>query len=616
MTPPTRPRRPPSRPGKAAPTNLFPGSLFVYSMKSLLASLIAIALLAPALAGCIAPTTPIDQAESSDSKGFLEGAVFNTTGKWSSTLSPGPLGLGDILVERVKSYIDGTEISIGLFFPDAPEGTTFPVIMDVGPYYGNGDLQVDEKANRLGGFLIENFVPYGYVVAQVSVRGTGWSDGCMDFMGAKEQADIDSIVTWVGEQAWSNGAVGMIGRSYDGSTPWQATQFGNPVLKTIVPISGLSDIGAMYFRNGSAEARAPILGSLYSSYAIDGEGRSPQQQAMIACPETPEHPAWGAAGVVNGGGYTPVAEMPYWKERNFIPETLKNYKGSVFLIHGLQDWNVEPTMAIPLYNDLDVDKKLWLGQWGHNYPDRPAENDHWRMDWAEVLRLWFDKYLKGMTDVDTGPAVEVEDSLGNWRAEPANAFPPMDANWTTYYVHLEEIKQEKGTGMDFQMFDPAFADESGYAPTKTLDTATAAFEEDVRFAGLPQLHLTVTPTTSGGHLLARLYDEGPDGKRLQVGRAWMDLRYHKGGTEIQAVVPGMPILVAMEIMPLDVLIPAGHKLVLTVQQEDGIEPVPSPATGPVTLHLGEYSTLRLPMITRDVVDSQWDVDMRVPSAAT
>ena len=37
----------------------------------------------------------------------------------------------------------------------------------------------------------------------------------------------------------------------------------------------------------------------------------------------------------------------YWAERNLKQRILDNYQGSVFLIHGLQDWNVDPHAAIP-----------------------------------------------------------------------------------------------------------------------------------------------------------------------------------------------------------------------------------------------------------------------------
>ena len=61
-------------------------------------------------------------------------------------------------------------------------------------------------------------VPHGYAVAQVSVFGTGMSNHCMDFMGLSEQMGIDAAVTWLGTQEWSNGNVGIVGKSYDGTT--------------------------------------------------------------------------------------------------------------------------------------------------------------------------------------------------------------------------------------------------------------------------------------------------------------------------------------------------------------------------------------------------------------
>ena len=38
----------------------------------------------------------------------------------------------------------------------------------------------------------------------------------MDLMGTAEQLGVDAAVTWLGTQAWSNGRVAMIGKSYDG----------------------------------------------------------------------------------------------------------------------------------------------------------------------------------------------------------------------------------------------------------------------------------------------------------------------------------------------------------------------------------------------------------------
>ena len=48
----------------------------------------------------------------------------------------------------------------------------------------------------------------------------------MDLMGFAEQEGINAAVEWLATQEWSNGNVGMIGKSYDGSTPWQAAMYG------------------------------------------------------------------------------------------------------------------------------------------------------------------------------------------------------------------------------------------------------------------------------------------------------------------------------------------------------------------------------------------------------
>ena len=58
----------------------------------------------------------------------------------------------------------------------------------------------------------------GYAVVQVSTRGTGGSSGCLDILGPGEQLDTVTAVEWAAAQPWSNGRVGLYGKSYDGNT--------------------------------------------------------------------------------------------------------------------------------------------------------------------------------------------------------------------------------------------------------------------------------------------------------------------------------------------------------------------------------------------------------------
>ena len=556
-------------------------------------------------AGCIgAIEEPETQAGTTTPEGVTSvfdriDLPFNTTAEWSQTLAAGVFEALEVEsvflpvelpIESGGSAADGSAVvHMGVWRPNVPEGTPVPVIADVGPYYGDGDVAATEPANRLGRFLIENFVPHGYAVAQVSVFGSGESTHCMDLMGLDEQLGIDAAVTWLGSQEWSNGNVGLIGRSYDGSTPWEAATFGNPALKTIVPISGLIGAHELMWRNGSAETRGPIMhNGVYGTFGVDSPNGAPDSgDAYTACSDYVQGPVQGIAAYATGDHVVPEANS-YWEERYFLERALANYKGSVYFIHGLQDWNVDPHMAFPTYQrlqDAGLEVKGLFGQWAHMYPDRASEHENLpdgrggeaypasvRMDWAQDLLEWFEHYLKG-TGAKPALHVEVQDNTGLWRVEPT--YPPLDATW------IEPALCAEGP----QAVSPA------NSIICTLDPLSET--EDVRIAGLPQLQLAVTPTGPGGQVYVLMEDADTG---LHVGHAIMDLRYAAGGTQMQPVVPGMALTAMMEFEPLDVIIPAGHKLRLTFTPT-GEDYLPSAVSSPVLIDQGA-SILRLPTIER------------------
>jgi predicted acyl esterase len=600
-------------------------------MHSRVAALLAATLALPLLAGCFggsdepAPTPsglmPVEQR-------FLEPYVAN--GTWSLTLEKGPYGI----LPGVGQFIDvpvpvgnglpTQRVHMGLFFPDIPgcdfptstevvaidlsapavfpaadEACRVPVLADVGPYYGEGllgDVHATQPANRLGRFLIENLVPHGYAIAQVSVFGTGDSGGCMDLMGEVEQAGVQGAVRFLGEAAWSNGNVGLIGRSYDGSTPWEAAMNGDPHLKTVIPISGLYGQFDLMWRNGSAEFRAPgVLWGLYYAFTYTGNEMNPTLQVQqiaenALCPETQ---LGGAQGVITYlYGSPPAPEQnTYWSERSFRQEVLDNYEGSVYFIHGLQDWNVDPHMAFPFYNELEakgLDMKGLFGQWGHHYPDRPAEHGHVRWDWAQDLLEWCNYYLKG-----TGPKpqlhVEVEDNLGQWRIE--STWPPAGPKLGFGL----DLFTPNGDRTLFGYSDPlggivSLPPTPAGEPEIVLSYGALSDTVDTRIAGLPTLHLAVTPQGPGGQVYAELRDATSG---LKLGHAIMDLRYYQGGAAVQTVTPGETIVARMEFFPLDVVVPAGHTLEL-VLAPTGMDYLNSAVNTPVTVHVDERSVLTLP----------------------
>jgi predicted acyl esterase len=493
--------------------------------------------------------------------------------------------------EGVPAVAGLTTMHLGLFLPEIPgcdwtaaalpAHCKVPVVGDAGPYYSStrgvpeaqteGDTIAEEPAHRLGAFLIENLVPHGYAVAQISVFGTGDSGHCMDLMGDAEQAGLDAAVTWLGTQPWSNGRVGLTGRSYDGSTPWEAAMFGNEHLATIVPISGLTSQFDLMYHNGSSESRgAGLLYGIYAAMTIDGDTGD---AAEVMCPDYLTGALQGLKATAAGD---PSAADPYWSERMFLERALANYDGSIYLIHGLQDWNVDPHMAFPAYNQFEAkgnEVKALLGQWGHMYPDRPGEHstlgpgrgeeaypESVRYDWAQDMLEWFDYTLK-----QTGPKpdlhVEVQDNLGQWRVEPT--WPPAG---------------------DFLPLQIPGDGQQPITPTGDLFDLGPLGDTDTRLAGLLHLEQWVIPTGPGGQVYAELVDL--DAGEMHLGHAIMDLRYADGGRSPDPVAPGVAMKVRLEFEALDVVLPADHHLGLryATTGEDYVSPT---VANPVLLDFSE-----------------------------
>ena len=481
------------------------------------------------------------------------------------------------------------KVSLAVWIPNVSNGTQVPVIAEFGPYFDEtsvGTPGIEEPGTWLGKMIIEQLLPHGFAFAQVSVMGTGRSNHCMDLMGNAEQLGVDAAVTWLGSQDWSNGKVGMIGKSYDGSTPWQAAMFGNEHLATIVPISGLIGVMELMWRNGSSEARAPFMhNGVYGYYGVDGD----EEDIQNVCPDYIIGPGTGVAAYMWGG----EAAGTYWAERYFLQRVLDNYNGSVYLIQGMHDWNVDPHMAVPTINHLydnGIEAKGLFGQWDHDYPDRPdimfersgvgrgieAYPEMVRMDWMQDLLEWFSYYLKGEGD-KPWLGVEIQSNQGLWRLE--DRYPMGNTNEVLWELGSENLQSIGGSN--------TILPNGNSGPVYE----TPPLEEDLYFGGLPRLHVNVNTATVGGQIYALLED--CDGTTcIHIGHAIMDLRYHAGGTDEQTwLAPLEEITALMEFFPMDVEVRAGHTIRLSLVST-GEDYLPSSASSIVTVN-DAGSTLQL-----------------------
>jgi len=164
---------------------------------------------------------------------------------------------------------DGVVLRADVFRP--PGGGRYPVILGATPY-GKWLSFQDEvwggqwrmlcahepeilqlSSNKYQNYEFpdpERFVPEGYALVRVDVRGTGRSPGFMDLLSARETKDLYECIEWAARQPWSNGRVGLNGVSYLAMNQWQVAALQPPHLAAICVWEGCSDFYREFTRHG------------------------------------------------------------------------------------------------------------------------------------------------------------------------------------------------------------------------------------------------------------------------------------------------------------------------------------------------------------------------------
>jgi putative CocE/NonD family hydrolase len=531
----------------------------------------------------------------------------------SKVSQSGPFEIGKGEVVELKSKVDGAVIQVGFIRPDAAPGYRSPVIVQASPYFQN-DLR-DVDLTTCNEFLSGNFVPHGYTIAFVPTRGGGGTDSCADLMGPKERSDLDQAVTWLGQQSWSNGKVGMTGISYDGSTPWEVASMGNRYLKTIVPASGIHNLFDLIYERGRTDWRWWFFVAGYYQYYGLGltnpaGGRDVDRYARSAVCDTTDE---GLTATVESYLTTEYDNYGYWADRNMDPDILKRYRGSVLLVQGLQDWNVDPGLQYPFINELEakgVYVKQLLGQWAHAFPDGNYVGP--RGDYADILLEWWDRWLKGDESADIGPRVEVQDSDLRWRRE--TAWPPSDSQSLERYLTADgTLSEAPAKGEASAVLAPGTRNRYFYVNDNsqsyndlpidhacaTCVTFTESVEEHLRLVGIPDVKVHVTPAGPRGYVSAYLFRIDGDGAWHKLGWGIGDLRFPNGEEVPQEVTPGQEIALRFPLQPLDAIVHPGDQLMLLLDQGHS-DHMPSLPYFPVEIRYGaELGTFRFETTTPD-----------------
>lgn len=511
-------------------------------------------------------------------------------------------------------------------------GARVPVIMDASPYYsccGRGNENEKKQYDGVGViqkmplFYDNYFVPRGYAVVGVDIVGTNRSTGCGDVGGRNEIASVVAVIDWLNGRntahaadgapvraTWTSGAVGMIGKSYDGTLANGVAATGVRGLKTIVPISAISS-WYDYTRSGGVPYSPDYL---------------PWLGAYVGHPTAACEAVRADLGERDGdetGDYS-----RFWAERDYVKDAGK-IRASVFVTHGLADYNVQPNHFGQWWDALAknrVPRKIWLGLEDHVDPF-----EFRRSAWVNELHDWFDYWLQDLpNNVMREPMATVEAAPDVWREYRTWPAPTIPLP-----VGLAEGKLgARGNGTVTVTDEPTLTEDDIVATPATEIAGrqmflSAPLPHAIRVSGTPTVTLRIKADAETTPVTARLIDYGTaarySGVRRTgvsscygesttfddacyyevekvtavtdhgiVGRGWIDAAHSSSLSRPKPLTPGRWTTVTVPLRPQDLVIPRGHVLGLAITLSDTEWTTPNDTGASIDIDLAN-SRLSLPV---------------------
>ena len=476
---------------------------------------------------------------------------------------------------------DGTMLHADVIRPEGAGKT--PVILAIGPYFAHAGSQgaIDYDPTREApnerfkdlwdeGKIFER----GYTMVQVDLRGFGASEGCNDFGGPGEQADVKAAVEWAASQDWSTGKVGMWGKSYDGWTQVMGlAQKPRGLAAAVIQSPIIDGYRALYMNGVHYDAGWYATPGLYQN--IDAT-----PPTIFDSPEYYGGTAKGTDPACYGQNIaeqnaTRDKEDPFWQARDLVPAA-KGTAVPTLWSHGFLDANTKPNNFLDVFAHQTGPRRAWFGQYTHIRPQDKREDDEnvsatGREGFIDEAMRWMDRYVKGVAPsearVEDDPAVEVEDGgLQRYRAEAT--WPPADGVGRTLTLNA-------GTHTD----RPGNDGRGG--PGNGIWSISAPLPYPVHMAGLPQLTLDIDAGgASNVNLYGILYDIDDRRRAMLVSRS--AFRVDESGTA------------TFDLYPQDWTFRADHRVGLLIAQADDEWFNPPPSNESIEVKGG---TLKAPFLT-------------------
>jgi X-Pro dipeptidyl-peptidase len=496
---------------------------------------------------------------------------------------------------------DGVHLDVNIWRPVVPTGVKVGVILTLSPY-NILNLTPLPATSALPDTYADWFVPRGYARVFADVRGTRNSEGCYDYGGLNEQRDGYDLVQWLGTQPWSNGNVGMMGTSYEGTTANAAAAQHPSHLKAMIPIAAINkwydyayELGVRYFLNSEVATDEGIdtpAGFTYGFGIIppfDPSGNPVNVvQRISPCDRLAQ----------DQHGYNPINPDydRYWKDRDYLAAAT-NSGIPTWIVHGLLDNNVRTWEGTEVYERSTSVKKLWLGQWPH--ADGSSRQGP---EWRRQMTLWWDHWLLGVNNsLLQEPRVDVQFNDGSWHHE--SDWPPPGSHDLTLFMHpaagragvLDTTRPADKSETIFD--DPSLTENrmlmnpDGSDPSR-LAYRTGPLQAALRVVGRPTVDLWASTDQPSTHYALELVDIDPSGAWTIVHRGFGNPRYRAGLEKAVDLVPGQPYRFQVPILDDDYTFARGHSIGLLLSGSNAVWSLPDVEhrANNTILHSGDHAS--------------------------
>ena len=472
-------------------------------------------------------------------------------------------------IEFFSSLLDSDALKWSkTIFPGVNEfkNQTFPCILEYLPYSKDSLWTLGRDYARHPWLS-----SHGYIILRVDLRGSGTSEG--NYYGEyedKEFEDCIALINWISKQHWSNGSVGMYGKSWGGFNGLQLAYKQPKALKTIISLYSTDDRYNDDFH--------------HQGNTLIGEGLSSWANFMFTMNARPPQPkyfenveAWKAFWLErlqnSSDCYLPSwlehqhPDDPFWKHGS-VSQDYTKIECPALVIGGLSDAYLNATTRMA--GKLNNSSKFILGPWTHNWPDVSVCGPN--IDFLQLCLSWWDQHLKGkpVSSEDTLPRFTIflrDSCLANEIFGEAKGKWVSFPDWQTIYKKYEEsapgspltshlkhlflgpsmsVTMEKPTQSDIVELYPHALQGSeagnwfttnygvpGDQTTPNLHSScwkSKKLLEDLIFAGLSKLFVKVSAKIPGKYALqVRICDRFENGKSTLITKGSCNLCYHENG---------------------------------------------------------------------------------------